>query len=218
MKYKVILICLLFFCLVFGCGTDKLYTHKAEVLVSSVMVLEVMAPWGWESIGSAVATYDDNGDLKIVTAGHIAFYTLDLHKRICHSIHIYECVMIREASLIMPSNFMWKNDWAYYDAPLLPRGIKPASKSKKQSRIGEEIWAVGTADGRPGEVTSGHITNIHNCTYIIDARVLPGNSGGAVFNKKGQLIGIISALLAPEELGPDSNNGVVVPITEINFD
>lgn len=66
-------------------------------------------------------------------------------------------------------------------------------------KLGEEVFVIGTpADPSLGQtVTKGIMSGKRNTfgktLYQTDAHVNPGNSGGALFNSKGQLIGIVSS-------------------------
>lgn len=72
----------------------------------------------------------------------------------------------------------------------------------KSTRVGEPAIAIGNALGYGQSVTVGYISalnksvNINNATINMiqtDAAINEGNSGGALFNLQGQLIGINSA-------------------------
>jgi S1-C subfamily serine protease len=71
--------------------------------------------------------------------------------------------------------------------------------SLAQSRaLGEDIWVIGSPLGMPLLVTKGIISRLNlvfqgekTKHFVIDAIVLPGNSGGPVINSRGQLVGIL---------------------------
>lgn len=76
--------------------------------------------------------------------------------------------------------------------------------------LGEEVIAIGNPMGVfGGTVTIGHLSALsremvvggHKMHLIqTDAAVNPGNSGGALFNKNGALIGIVNAKIADEKV------------------
>lgn len=61
-----------------------------------------------------------------------------------------------------------------------------------QLRVGELVFAVGNPGGTVGAVTPGIIHTIEskNAWIQADVRLAPGNSGGALVNAKGEMIGI----------------------------
>ena len=60
-----------------------------------------------------------------------------------------------------------------------------------QLRVGELVFAVGNPGGTVGAVTAGIVHTIESKTWIqADVRLAPGNSGGALANAKGNIVGI----------------------------
>ena len=76
----------------------------------------------------------------------------------------------------------------------------------RSARVGEWVIAIGNPFGLGGTVTSGIISAIQRATgtgsaydrYIqTDASINRGNSGGPLFDMKGQVIGINNAIFSP---------------------
>ena len=90
-------------------------------------------------------------------------------------------------------------------------------------KLGEWVLAVGNPFNLTSSVTAGIISakgrnlNILNDQYRIesfiqtDAALNPGNSGGALVNIKGDLIGINSAIISPS--GGYAGNSFAIPVT-----
>ncbi len=89
--------------------------------------------------------------------------------------------------------------------------LKPAAYGKSSElNVGETVVAVGNPLGKlGGTVTSGIISaldreiTIDNTTMRLlqtDTAINPGNSGGGMFNTSGQLVGIVNAKSAGEEI------------------
>lgn len=88
--------------------------------------------------------------------------------------------------------------------------------------VGEEVFAVGNPLGLRGSLTSGVVSALdrdlttpagRRLTGLIqfDAAVNPGNSGGPLLNRAGQVVGIVTGLANPT--GPYfSGIGFAVPI------
>lgn len=76
----------------------------------------------------------------------------------------------------------------------------------RASRVGDWVLAIGNPFGLGGTVTSGIISAVYRATgtgsaydrYIqTDASINRGNSGGPLFDMKGQVIGINNAIFSP---------------------
>ena len=76
-----------------------------------------------------------------------------------------------------------------------------------ETRIGEKVFVIGAPMGLPFSLSSGIISGRHsedNKTYAgnileffqTDAAINTGNSGGPMFNFKGEVIGIVSSILS----------------------
>jgi putative serine protease PepD len=92
-------------------------------------------------------------------------------------------------------------------------GLSPITFGSPASlRVGQQVVAVGSPLGLNGTVTSGIISALNRTVsstgdpsftllHVIqtDAPLNPGNSGGALVNLNGQLIGINSAIASPDD-------------------
>ena len=109
---------------------------------------------------------------------------------------------------------------------MLPEVLVPAVLGNPGSmRVGDEAFAVGNPFGLYGSMSSGVISGF-NRTFQptgsdqqidgliqIDAAVNPGNSGGPLLNRYGQVIGIVTALANPAKEDFFIGIGFAVPIT-----
>ena len=86
-------------------------------------------------------------------------------------------------------------------------------------KVGDVVAAIGNPFGLDQTVTSGIISALQRNNLGIegyenfiqtDASINPGNSGGALVNMKGELIGINTAILAPE--GVNVGIGFAIPV------
>jgi S1-C subfamily serine protease len=88
--------------------------------------------------------------------------------------------------------------------------------------VGDEVFAVGNPIGYAGSLSGGVVSALNRTVAIqgttltgliqTDAAVNPGNSGGPLVNKAGQVVGVVTALANPS--GEDSFAGIgfAVPI------
>jgi S1-C subfamily serine protease len=91
-------------------------------------------------------------------------------------------------------------------------------------RIGDEAYAVGNPLGLVASMSAGVISGLNRSYELddggrlegliqFDAAVNPGNSGGPLLNRSGQVTGIVTALANPAEGGDYFIRiGLAVPI------
>lgn len=60
---------------------------------------------------------------------------------------------------------------------------------------GEPVWIYGSPLGITGTLTQGIVARLAGDWTLLDCTALPGNSGGPVVNSKGQLCGVLSAII-----------------------
>ncbi|GAA0271122.1 Do family serine endopeptidase [Alteraurantiacibacter aestuarii] len=87
-----------------------------------------------------------------------------------------------------------------------------------QARVGDWVLAIGNPFGLDGTVTSGIVSAVYRSTgsrgafdrYIqTDASINRGNSGGPLFDMRGNVIGINNAILSPS--GGSVGIGLAIP-------
>jgi S1-C subfamily serine protease len=119
-----------------------------------------------------------------------------------------------------------ENDIAVVRATQPPAQIVPATLGNPNAlQIGSEAYAVGNPFALTGSMSSGVVSGLGrsfqlpNSSQIlhgliqIDAAVNPGNSGGPLLNRDGQVVGIVTALVNPTEEDVFIGIGLAVPIT-----
>ena len=99
-----------------------------------------------------------------------------------------------------------------HDLALLATGtgnISPVTIAKTAAQD-ERIIVIGNPLDHKGMVVRGRITTIDDDgTIYIDAHVFFGNSGGGMYNLKGQLLGVVRGIEGEE--GDGFPYGVVIP-------
>jgi S1-C subfamily serine protease len=106
-----------------------------------------------------------------------------------------------------------------------PEVIVPAILGNLNSvRVGDEVFAVGNPLGLAGSLSAGVISGFDRSLALnesdqrlegliqFDAAVNPGNSGGPLLNRYGQVIGIVTGLINPSEQNFFIGIGFAVPI------
>ncbi len=114
------------------------------------------------------------------------------------------------------------HDIAVLTPAKLPEVVVPAVLGGG-ARIGEETFAVGHPLGLLGSLSAGVISGLNRSFPLsngktlqgmiqFDAAVNPGNSGGPLLNRKGQVIGIVTGLANPAGDDDFIGIGFAVPI------
>ncbi len=118
------------------------------------------------------------------------------------------------------------NDIAVLRALQPPAELWPAILGNPNaSRVGDEAFAVGNPFGLYSSMSAGVISGFNRSFEAegsgrrlqgliqFDAAVNPGNSGGPLLNRNGQVIGIVTGILNPVEQEVFIGIGFAVPIS-----
>lgn len=118
-----------------------------------------------------------------------------------------------------------ENDIAVLQASRTPEVIVPAVLGSPYAMsVGDEAYAVGNPLGLAGSMSAGVISGFDRSFTVgetgqrlegliqFDAAVNPGNSGGPLLNRAGQVVAIVTALANPAETNSFSGIGFAVPI------
>jgi S1-C subfamily serine protease len=118
-----------------------------------------------------------------------------------------------------------ENDIAVVRAAQPPAHLVPATLGNPAAvRQGSEAYAMGNPFGLSGSISVGVISGLDRSFRMqdggrvlhgliqIDAAVNPGNSGGPLVNRDGDVIGIVTALINPTEDDVFIGIGLAVPI------
>jgi S1-C subfamily serine protease len=118
------------------------------------------------------------------------------------------------------------NDMAVLKADQLPAQIVPATLGNPNAmQVGDEVYAVGNPFGLYSSITGGIISGFNRSfkspasgqelqgLIQIDAAVNPGNSGGPLLNRYGQVIGIVEGIANPTGQDVFIGIGFAMPLT-----
>jgi S1-C subfamily serine protease len=119
-----------------------------------------------------------------------------------------------------------ENDIAVLQPEQLPDLLVPAVLGNPGAMsVGDEAYAVGNPFGLYGSMSAGVISGFNRSFQAgendpkiegliqIDTAVNPGNSGGPLLNRYGQVIGIVIGILNPTDQEFFVGIGFAVPIT-----
>jgi len=117
------------------------------------------------------------------------------------------------------------SDIAVLQAAQLPTSAAPATLGNPRSvRVGDDAYLVGNPFGLAGSISAGVVSGLdrsfrapgsgQELTGLIqvDAAVNPGNSGGPLVNRDGEVIGIVTGLVNPTGQNVFIGIGLAVPI------
>ena len=176
-----------------------------EITTEQIVTGSFMQQYVSEGAGSGVIITDDG---HIVTNHHVIEGATNINVRLADGKE-YKAKLIGSDA---------KTDLAVIK--IEAKDLKPADFGRSSDLlVGEEVVAVGNPLGKlGGTVTKGIISaldreiTIDNTTMRLlqtDTAINPGNSGGGMFNTGGQLVGVINAKSAGEEI---EGLGFAIPI------
>ena len=184
---------------------DAIYNIVSGVSPSIVYIMTVTGPVTLAS-GSGVII-DSRG--YVLTAYHVVSDAVSILVAISPGETFIATLVNRDENLDLA---VLKMNSTRTDFPAAVLG------SSVNARVGDEVVAIGYPLSLPGQAsfTSGIISAIRNELGVIliqsDAAVNPGNSGGALVNTSGEVIGIADfvMLYSDEPMVPADNMGFFV--------
>ncbi len=163
-------------------------------------------------LGSGVVI-DDAGD--VLTSLHVVANAADIQLTFADGTQSSAQVIVEQP----------ENDIAVLRATQPPALLVPATLGNPNAmRVGDEAFAVGNPFGLYSSMSAGVISGFDRSfqpsdtndelegLIQIDAAVNPGNSGGPLLNRYGQVIGIVVGIVNPTEQDVFIGIGFAVPI------
>ena len=118
-----------------------------------------------------------------------------------------------------------ENDLAVLSPAVIPEGLPAATMGSSASlRPGDQVVAVGHPFGIGPSASAGVISGLGRNYATLDGSVIldnliqfdaaanPGNSGGPLVNRRGEVVGIVTSILNPTEDSVFVGIGFAVPI------
>jgi S1-C subfamily serine protease len=185
-----------------------------QIIQPSLVLIQVETKDGTKGLGSGVIV-DDAGD--ILTSLHVVDGASKISIDFADGTHASGTVTSSQPA----------NDIAVLQASALPQLFVPATLGNPRAmQVGDEAYVVGNPFGLYSSMSAGVISGFDRTfqpdsskvqlkgLIQVDAAVNPGNSGGPLLNRNGQVVGIVTGILTPAE-GGDFFIGIAfaMPIT-----
>jgi S1-C subfamily serine protease len=167
---------------------------------------------GTEGVGSGVVV-DAAGD--ILTSLHVVADAIDIEITFPDGTKSLAAIVTRQPD----------HDIAVIRALKPSPNMTPATLGNPNAvQIGDDAFVVGNPLGLYGSMSAGIVSGLDRSFQLpnngltlhgliqIDAAVNPGNSGGPLLNRSGQVIGIVTGLINPTAQNVFIGIGLAVPI------
>jgi S1-C subfamily serine protease len=184
-----------------------------QIIQPSIVLIQSKNDSGEESLGSGVIISDQG---LILTALHVVDGATEI--QVTYADGTQSTAQITTAQT--------DDDIAVLQPDQLPSKVVPAVLGNPNAmRVGDEAYAVGNPFGLYSSMSAGVISGFGRSfqpentdrtlrgLIQIDAAVNPGNSGGPLLNRAGQVIGIITGIANPTKEDVFIGIGFAVPIT-----
>lgn len=147
-------------------------------------------------LGSGVLVRDDDR-IVVVTAAHVI--------QTAEQVEIELADGRKRRAKVKTSSQM--ADVALLEVENLPRDARPVKLGDSDKmRVGDRIFVVGAPMGLSHSLTVGYISARRHAQQVLgsmsameifqtDAAINSGNSGGPMFNERGEVVGIVSSIL-----------------------
>ena len=170
-----------------------------QVILPSLVIVQTdnVGEEGGFGIGTGVVI---NSDAEVLTALHIIEGATEVELAFVDGTRTSATVASVEPD----------SDIAVLTPDVLPDLVVPATiGSASAMRVGDEVFPVGNPLGLVGSLSAGVVSGLDRefrpssreeplrGLIQFDAAVNPGNSGGPLVNRRGQVVGIVTGLINP---------------------
>ena len=199
--YSTLVLSLLSISLTFGQDLTELFERVSPSVVQIIVKSEANTgqgdPYAKVTMGGMGSGVLMSADGDIVTAAHVVSSASEIEI-------IYKSGETTTAKIVQVSNM---GDVALLRASSVPESAVVAKfGDSDKEKIGDDVFVIGFPMGLSYSLSKGVISGLHKQDLKIgkgnrmemfqtDASINTGNSGGPMFNYKGEVIGIVSSIL-----------------------
>jgi len=196
----------------YSVGAYQAIRPSLVLIQTRTQTTHVDSQGGGHILGSGVVI-DDSGD--ILTSLHVVADAAEIQVTFADGTQSSAQVVVKQP----------ENDIAVLRADQLPALLVPATLGNPNAmRVGDEAFVVGNPFGLYSSMSAGVISGFDRTfqppnsdqklqgLIQIDTAVNPGNSGGPLINRYGQVIGIVEGIVNPTGQDVFIGIGFAVPI------
>jgi serine protease Do len=197
---------LIAFCLAPSAGAQdrtisELFLEIDSAVVEIATVQRLLADQGSErrvTAGSLGSGFLISSDGRIMTAAHVVQVADEVSVRFVTGDVVRARIIASDPDA----------DVSLIQAESVPDGVQPARVGNSDvARVGDQVFVVGAPYGISHSLTVGHISARRTPSQLFggfervellqtDAAINQGNSGGPMFNMRGEVIGVVSHILS----------------------
>jgi S1-C subfamily serine protease len=195
--------------------TDILRLLKTDVFVGSL--------WG---VGGGTVIKKTNNNMYIITCAHVVAEIKKLNEQgfqMGATVGYYKNddkysitgIIAYGAEIIKYDEDM---DLALLKTSAVDDDLLVAKLAKVEPEKGDIVYSIGTPLGFSRTISKGILSNKVDGLYISDGTITFGNSGGGLYNERGELIGVPQQVFGYEVPGggvPESGLGFSIPLSDI---
>ncbi len=169
-------------------------------IFSAISAFALSAEEIYEKTNNAIYSVYSLSDSNEITFGSAVAVRKNILVSNCHVVMSGNIVMINYNKNIYPSFILYQNKDKDLCVLLVPELNAPYVPIRKSStlHIGEEIYAIGNPREKNRTISKGIVSNIQDEYIFTDTSTAGGSSGGGLFDKEANLVGITTMTSAKQ--------------------
>jgi len=202
-------------------NTELLGTNVKRIINGSVFVK------GLEGLGAGTIIKKTDTSMYILTAYHVIRFNAEL-KELDIPMAVSICYMKNNEKNEFSGMTVYAADIIKYDkekdlallkTEVIDINLETIHLAEKEPEKGDTVFSVGNPLSLYRTVSKGILSNKIGTKYVTDNTITFGNSGGGLYNKKGELIGVPVQVIGYHSGHDfdDDNKPLSVPESSLGF-